>query len=83
MNAVVLPLLFISDVFIRLDDAPRWLVTLGEIFPVKHLSEALQTAFNPFETGAGLEPVHLGIMAAWGVVGMLLAARFFSWEPRR
>ncbi len=83
VNAVVLPLLFISDVFIRLDDAPRWLVTLGEIFPVKHLSEALQTAFNPFETGAGLEPVHLGIMAAWGVVGMLLAARFFSWEPRR
>src|SRR5438094_179300 len=37
-NATVLPILFVSDVFIRLDDPPRWLAVLGDIFPVKHLS---------------------------------------------
>lgn len=31
-NATILPLAFISDVFIPLDDAPRWLEILGDIF---------------------------------------------------
>lgn len=82
VNAVILPLLFISDVFIQTDQAPEWVSTLGSVFPVKHLSEALQTAFNPFHTGAGFEWGHIGIVAAWGVVGLVLAMRFFSWEPR-
>jgi hypothetical protein len=25
----------------------------------------------------------VAIVAAWGLVGLILAARFFSWEPRR
>jgi ABC-2 type transport system permease protein len=83
VNGVVLPLLFISDVFIRADDAPAWLNAVATVFPVKHLSEALQTAFNPFETGAGFDWVSLGVMAAWGLAGALLAVRTFSWEPRR
>ena len=83
INAVVLPLYFFSDVFIHIEDPPAWIDILGNVFPVKHLSLALQTAFDPFETGAGFEPFHLAVIAAWGVAGALLAARFFSWEPRR
>ena len=52
------------------------------MFPVRHLSEALQAGFDPFETGAGFEPVHLGVIAAWGVAGLLFTLRFSSWEPR-
>ena len=54
VNASILPLLFVSDVFIPLDDAPGWLTTFADIFPVRHFSLALQTSFNPFETGGGL-----------------------------
>ncbi|HEX6262137.1 MAG TPA: ABC transporter permease [Actinomycetota bacterium] len=82
VNAVILPLLFISDVFVQTDQAPAWVRILGSVFPVKHLSEALQTAFNPFHPGAGFEWGHVGIVAAWGVAGLILAIRFFSWEPR-
>jgi ABC-2 type transport system permease protein len=83
VNASILPLLFISDVFIRLEsDSPVWLETLGNIFPVKHLSLALQTAFNPFETGSGWEPKHLAVIVLWGAIGAVIAARRFSWEPR-
>jgi ABC-2 type transport system permease protein len=81
-NATILPILFISDVFVRLDDPPRWLAILGDIFPVKHLSEASQAAFNPFQTGAGFESFDLAIVAAWGLAGAIIAARFFSWYPR-
>jgi hypothetical protein len=30
-----------------------------------------------------LEGGHLLILAGWGLAGAILAARFFSWEPRR
>ena len=83
VNGSVLPLLFISDIFIPLQDAPGWLKALGGVFPVKHFSEALGTAFNPAETGAGFDFVALGVIAAWGVLGVLVAMRFFSWEPRK
>ena len=83
VNASILPLLFISDVFIPPDvGAPAWVGHVSAVFPVRHLSEALQTGFNPFEAGAGFEPVHLGVLAAWGVAGLVVALRFPSWEPR-
>ena len=82
-NATILPLLFISDVFIPMHDAPAWLTTFADIFPVRHFSVALQTPFNPFETGTGFEPVPLLVMAGWMAAGLVVAIRFFSWEPRR
>ena len=82
INGTVLPLMFISDIFIRAENAPVWVTTLGDLFPLKHLSVVLQTAFNPFETGAGFEPAHLAAIAAWGVFGLVVSMRFFSWEPR-
>ena len=39
---------------------PAWVEHVSSVFPVRHLSEALQTGFDPFETGAGFELVHLG-----------------------
>src|SRR5438094_857230 len=51
-------------------------------FPVKHLSEACQAAFNPFQTGSGFEWLDLAIVAAWGLAAAVLAVRLFSWYPR-
>lgn len=82
VNASVLPLLFISDVFIPLSVAPDWVGRLAGAFPIKRLSHAVITPYNPFERGAGFEVLDLAILAAWGVAGVLLAIRFFSWEPR-
>jgi ABC-2 type transport system permease protein len=83
VNATVLPLLFISDIFIPPQaNAPVWLLRVADFFPLKHLSVALQTAFNPFETGSGFETKDLLVLVAWAIVGALVAARRFSWEPR-
>ncbi len=83
VNASVLPLMFFSDVFIPLQDAPAWLVTFSEIFPVKHFSAALMSAFNPFESGTGLELRHIGLLAVSGGGGLVVATRWFTWEPNR
>jgi len=83
-NATVLPILFISDVFVPLgEDPPTWINVLGNIFPVKHLSEACLTAFNPYTTGYGFEWWDLAVIAIWGVIGAVVALRYFTWEPRR
>jgi ABC-2 type transport system permease protein len=82
VNFSVLPLLFISGVFLPTDAAPEWLQNIADVFPVKHLAEALSTAFNPLGT-TGWETTNLLIVGLWGVAGVLLAIRFFSWEPRR
>jgi ABC-2 type transport system permease protein len=83
INASVLPLMFISDIFIRTDDAPAWITTVAEVFPIRHFSLALQTSFNPFEAGSGFEPERLAVMLAWGAAGVVLALLKFDWEPRR
>jgi ABC-2 type transport system permease protein len=82
VNATILPLFFISDVFIRLDDPPGWLDTVSNIFPVRHFSEALQTVFNPYTEGPGFEWEHLAVIAVWGIAGFIVAVTRFSWEPR-
>jgi ABC-2 type transport system permease protein len=82
-NGTVLPVLFISDVFVRLgDDPPAWIDYLGDFFPVKHLSEACLAAFSADGGGWGFEWWNLAVIAAWGVVGAAVAVRYFSWEPR-
>jgi ABC-2 type transport system permease protein len=83
VNATILPLLFISDVFIPLDSAPGWLGTVASIFPVRPLAESMHTAFNPFTEGAAIDVRNLLVMAAWGVFGILVSMRYFRWEPRR
>lgn len=77
----IIILAFVSGVFAVGTDMPLWLERLGWFLPLKHFVEAMTTAFDPFGTGAGFSFDHLAVMAVWGVLGLLVAARFFRWEP--
>lgn len=82
-NMVVLPLYFVSDVFIPSnDDTPRFITLLGDIFPIKHLSLALAQTFDPIIEGTPMAWKHWVVIAAWGAFGALVAVRRFSWTPR-
>ena len=91
VNATILPLLFVSGIFIPLtDQAPAWITTVGDIFPVKHFADAMRAGYLGNVTLQGTDvrafPFHwsdLAVIAAWGVLGLILATRFFSWEPRK
>ena len=82
-NAIVLPLEFISGVFIPSEAIPGWMDSIASVFPVKPLFDAILTAFDPSTTGAGIAWADLAVLAAWGVAGVLLALKFFRWSPRR
>lgn len=83
LNASILPLLFISNIFIPTSNAPGWLNDFASIFPVVHFASALHRSFDPFVTGSGFQFMDLLIMVIWGVLGVVAAVRWFSWEPRR
>ena len=80
-QAILLPLYFISGVFVSVTILPRWLADVGNVFPVRHLADALLVAYNPHTTGLGFAGQDLLIVAAWGIAGLLIAIRKFSWLP--
>jgi len=80
-QGIMLPLYFISGVFVAVSTLPRWIVDVADIFPVRHLAAALLTAYNPHTHGAGLALTDLLVIAAWGAGGLLVALRRFSWLP--
>jgi ABC-2 type transport system permease protein len=81
VNASILPLLFISNVFIPLQNPPAWLDFVSKVFPVRHFADALVGSFFAL-TGSGLQGTDLLIVGAWGLAGLFISLRFFTWEPR-
>lgn len=79
VNATILPLLFLSGIFIPFgDDTPDWILWVARIFPVKHFADGMQAGF----LGTAFKWSDVAIVGAWGVAGLLLAVWKFSWEPR-
>jgi len=81
VNATIFPLLFISDVFIPIQ-GHGVLTHIADVFPVKHLSNAIIATYNPHTVGTGFKGKDLAIMGAWGVAALIVALRRFRWEPR-
>ena len=82
VNATILPLLFLSGIFIPLGKDPAtWIDAIGILFPVRHFAEAMRAGY--LGAGIAFDWTDVLVIAAWGVVGLLLASRFFSWEPRK
>ncbi len=80
-NATLLPLAFVSDIFIPLgDDAPRWLAVVGDMFPLKHYAHALGESLSPFSSAPAWQWGSYAAMLVWAVVGALVAVRWFSWD---
>ncbi len=79
VNAVIMPLLFLSGIFIPLDNGtPSWITWVARIFPVRHFALGVQSALigTPFHWS------DVAVVAVWGLAGLVVASRYFSWEPR-
>jgi ABC-2 type transport system permease protein len=80
VNAIILPLEFLSGIFIAFGNTtPSWILWVARVFPVRHFVLSMQAGF----LGTAFKWTDVLVVAAWGVAGMLLAIRFFSWEPRQ
>jgi ABC-2 type transport system permease protein len=81
VQAVMLPLYFISGVFIPRVNLPPWLQHIADVFPVQHLADGLRHAFDPAAHGSGIVWSDLGVLALWAGVGLVVALTRFTWTP--
>lgn len=87
-NAIILPMAFLSGIFISPEDTPSWLLVIGDVLPLKHFAALFGRAFTPAEAANLLEqgPIlgwdRIAVMAGWCLLCLFLSLRFFRWEPR-
>jgi ABC-type multidrug transport system permease subunit len=77
-NLAFFPMMLLSGVYFRLDDAPRWLQVAVLVLPLSPYLRMLRSVFND---GAGLagHAGDLAILLAWAVLCFALAVRRFRW----
>ncbi|HEY3553233.1 MAG TPA: ABC transporter permease [Solirubrobacterales bacterium] len=81
VNAMLLPLYFLSGVFIPEDQLPGGVISFADLFPVRHFFDAFFDAYVP-AGGPSVSWDNLAVVALWGIAGLLLAIKFFRWTPR-
>jgi ABC-type multidrug transport system permease subunit len=76
---VVLPMAFLGGSFFPIDQAPRWLRVVTEIFPLRHLNDGM---VKVIARGAGPASVlpEIGVLLAFALVATIIAVRVFRWE---
>jgi ABC-2 type transport system permease protein len=82
VNALLLPLYFLSGVFIPDDQLPSGVVHFAGVFPIRRFFEALFDVYAPGSAGASMQWGDLAIVAIWGIAGLAIAIRCFRWTPR-
>jgi len=81
VNAIYLPATFISGAFFASDAFPGVLRAIAEALPLVHFIRLVRDVML-FDDQIWEHPTPVAIVAAWGVVGTVVAVRGFRWEPR-
>lgn len=81
VNVVTLPMAFVSGAFGPTSSYPEFLQAIAEVLPLTYF---LDIANGVYLHGDSLfaDPGALAIVAAWGVAGLVVALRRFTWVPR-
>ncbi len=81
VNAIYLPISFISGAFFSQEAFPDLLRALGEILPLSHLIVLCRDVMiHSDRVWDQLDDV--AIVAVWGIAGVIVGLRRFRWEPR-
>jgi ABC-2 type transport system permease protein len=81
VNAIYLPMAFLSGAFFSPRELPRFLEVLSEALPLTYLLRLIRSTFIEGETLTS-SPGALAAVLVWGLFGLVVAARMFRWEPR-
>jgi ABC-2 type transport system permease protein len=81
VNLIVLPMAFLSGAFGPTQHYPAFLRAIGDALPLKYLVD-LSNAVYLHGHAVWSQPRAIGILAAWGAVGLVVALFGFRWEPR-
>jgi ABC-2 type transport system permease protein len=79
VNAIFLPMIFISGTFYSTDHLPRAIEAIATALPLKHIIDGL---YGALVSGKGLEHhvPAVAVLVGWCAIGLVLAVRYFRWE---
>jgi ABC-2 type transport system permease protein len=81
VNAIYLPMAFISGAFFSPRDLPRFLEVVSEALPLTYLLRLIRSTFIEGEVLSS-SPGAIAAVVVWGLGGVFVAVRMFRWEPR-
>lgn len=80
VNVILLPMAFVTGSFGPTRHYPAFLRALGDVLPLKYFIDLVDASYL-HGRAFWSKPEALGVLAAWAVAGLLVAARRFRWEP--
>jgi ABC-2 type transport system permease protein len=83
VQATMLPLYFISGVWIPTSELPQALRDIASVFPIEHLANALHTASVHSSLASAMSPRDLLVLAIWALGAARFATVRFRWLPSR
>jgi ABC-2 type transport system permease protein len=81
-QVIYFPLMFLSNLFLPLEALPGWLANVSQWTPATMLVDLLRTALIPQMVATQAAWVNLLGLGLYGLLGLLVAVRFFRWSPR-
>jgi len=81
VNVIVLPMAFLSGSFGPTREFPAFLQAIADVLPLTYF---IDIVYGVYLGGESLfaDPKALGVVAAWGIAGLVVALKRFSWMPR-
>jgi len=81
VNVIVLPMAFLSGSFGPTRDFPAFLQAIADVLPLTYFLDIVDGVYLEGES-LFADPKALAIVAAWGLAGLVVALKRFSWMPR-
>ena len=81
VNFVLLPMAFLTGSFGPTRHYPAFLRAIGDVLPLKYFIEIMNAVYLRGDA-LWTKPAAIGVLAAWGATGLVVAALKFRWEPR-
>jgi ABC-2 type transport system permease protein len=81
-QAFYFPLMFVSNLFLPIEQLPTWLGNITRWTPATMLVDLVRPTLVPVPAGQPVLFNTIGL-AIYGMVALVLAARLFRWEPRQ
>ena len=81
VNAIYLPVSFISGAFFSPASFPAFLEAIAEVLPLVYFIELVRDVMLHGDR-IWNEPTAVAVIAAWGAAGLVVSVRSFRWEPR-
>ena len=81
VNFILLPMAFLTGAFGPTRHYPRFLRAVGDVLPLKYFVDLINAVYL-HRHALWTKPGAIGVLAAWGVGGLVVSVFRFRWEPR-